>query len=133
MEIYSTSVRIQSNYERIWTRKSYVFKSSSCGNTKTRLIRHQEKKSFSFLYSLVHSLTRFPLYTYLFTRSMKKCKLQQADHCLKSIRIWSFSSPYFLVLRFNMEIYFLSGHIQSECGEMRTRKTPNTDTFQAVD
>ena len=24
------------------------------------------------------------------------------------------------------------GDIQSECGKMRTRKTPNTDTFQAV-
>ena len=28
--------------------------------------------------------------------------------------------------------YFVSLRIQSECGKIRTRKTPNTDTFQAV-
>ena len=31
-----------------------------------------------------------------------------------------------------MERYGVSLRIQSECGEMRTRKTPNKDTFLAV-
>ena len=29
-------------------------------------------------------------------------------------------------------IFSVSLHIQSECGKIRTRKTPNTDTFRAV-
>ena len=38
-------------------------------------------------------------------------------HCMKSVRIWSSSGPY---------------SIQSECGKIRTRITPDTDTFYAV-
>ena len=37
-------------------------------------------------------------------------------HCVKSVRIWSSFNPYF----------------QFDCGRIRTRKTPNTDTFHAV-
>ena len=32
----------------------------------------------------------------------------------------------------SMERYGLSLHFQSECGKIRTRKAPNTDTFHAV-
>ena len=32
----------------------------------------------------------------------------------------------------NTEIYPINLRIQSECGEIRTRKTPNTDAFYAV-
>ena len=32
----------------------------------------------------------------------------------------------------NTESYRVSLHIQFECGKIRTRKTPETDTFQAV-
>ena len=42
-------------------------------------------------------------------------------HCVKSIRIRSYSSPYGVSYR-----------IQFECGKIRTRITPNTDTFYAV-
>ena len=31
-----------------------------------------------------------------------------------------------------MEIYSVNLRIQSECGKIRTRKTPNTDNFHAV-
>ena len=48
------------------------------------------------------------------------------------VRIWRFSSPYFPVFRLNTERYRESLRIQSECGKIRTRKTPNTDTFYAV-
>ena len=40
--------------------------------------------------------------------------------------------PYFSAFGLNMERYGVSLRIQSECGEIRTRITPNTDTFDAV-
>ena len=46
-------------------------------------------------------------------------------HCVKSVRIRSYSGPHFPV--FGLDI-----RIQSECWKMRTRITPNTDTFHAV-
>ena len=53
-------------------------------------------------------------------------------HYVKSVRIRSFSSPYFPAFRLHTERYEVSVRSQSECGQIRTRKTPNTDTFQAV-
>ena len=52
---------------------------------------------------------------------------------MKSVRIWSFSSPYFPAFGLNTERYKISLHTESKCGKIRTRKTPNTDTFHAVD
>ena len=47
-------------------------------------------------------------------------------HCVKSVRIWSFSGPHFphldLKKRDNTDT----------CGKIRARKTPNTDTFHTV-
>ena len=43
-------------------------------------------------------------------------------HCVKRVHIRSFSGPYFTEY----------GEIQSECGKIQTRKTPNTGTFHAV-
>ena len=52
---------------------------------------------------------------------------------MKSVRIWSFLSPYFLVrIRIEYEEKRLSHRIQPKCGEIRARKTPNTDTFHSV-
>ena len=53
-------------------------------------------------------------------------------HCIKSVRIWSFSGSYFHASGPNTERYEVSLHIQSKCEKIRTRETPNTDTFQAV-
>ena len=53
-------------------------------------------------------------------------------HCVKSVCIRSSSGPYFPAFGMNTERYGVSFHIQSECGKIRTRKTPNTDTFDAV-
>ena len=50
-------------------------------------------------------------------------------HCAKSVRYWSFSGLYFGL---NTQRYGASLRIQSECGKIRTRKTPNKDTFHAV-
>ena len=46
---------------------------------------------------------------------------------VKSVRIRSFPGLYFPAFGLNTARYFLSFLIQSECGKMRTRKTPNTD------
>ena len=59
--------------------------------------------------------------------------LQKNTHYLKSVRIRCFSGPYFPVFGLNTERYRVSLHIQSEYGKIRTRKTPNTDTFNAAD
>ena len=53
-------------------------------------------------------------------------------HCAESVRIRSFSGPYFLVFRLNTERYSVSFRIQSEWGKIWVRSTPDTDTFHAV-
>ena len=52
--------------------------------------------------------------------------------CEKSVCIPSFCDPYFSTFGVNTETYGVSFHIQSECGKIRTRKTPNTGTSYAV-
>ena len=54
------------------------------------------------------------------------------QHCVKSVRIWSYSDPHFPAFGLNSERYGVSLHIQSECGKMLTRITANTDTFHAA-
>ena len=58
--------------------------------------------------------------------------LERACHCVKSVRIRSYSGPHFPAFGLNTERYGVSLRIQSECGKMRTRITPNTDTVYAV-
>ena len=53
-------------------------------------------------------------------------------HCVKSVRIWSCYGPHFPAFGLNTERYSVSLRIQSECGKMRTRLTPNTEFFYAV-
>ena len=54
-------------------------------------------------------------------------------HCVKSARrIRSYSGPYFPAFGLNTDRYGVSLHIQSECGKIRTKITPNTDTLQAL-
>ena len=60
------------------------------------------------------------------------CILAIGNHCVKSIHIQGLSGPYFPAFGLNTERYRVSLHIQSKCGKIQTRKTPNTDTFQAV-
>ena len=55
--------------------------------------------------------------------------LEDVIHCVKTIRIWSYSGPQFPAFGLKMEKCRVSLRIQSECGKMWTRKTPNTDTF----
>ena len=51
------------------------------------------------------------------------------SHCVKSIRICSFPGLYFPTFGLNTERHSVSLGIPSECGNIRTRKTPNTDYF----
>ena len=53
-------------------------------------------------------------------------------HCVKRVRIWSYSGAYFPAFGLNTERYSVSLHSQSECGKIRSRISPNMDTFQAV-
>ena len=53
-------------------------------------------------------------------------------HCVKGVRIQSYSGPHFSVFGLHMERYAVSVRIQSLCGKMRTRITPNTGNFHAV-
>ena len=53
-------------------------------------------------------------------------------HCVKSACIWSYSGPYFPVFGLNTERKGVSLRIQSKCGKLRTRITPNTDSFYTV-
>ena len=51
---------------------------------------------------------------------------------VKSLRIRSYSDPHFPTFGLDMERNSVSLRIQSECRKIRTRITPNTDTFYAV-
>ena len=53
-------------------------------------------------------------------------------HCPKSVLIRDYSGPHVPAFGLNTERYGVSLCIQSKCGKMRTRITPNTDTFHAV-
>ena len=53
-------------------------------------------------------------------------------HYVKSVRIWSYSGPHFPAFGLNTERYTASLRIQSKCGNMPTRITPNTENFNRV-
>ena len=50
-------------------------------------------------------------------------------HCVKRVRVRSFFWSVFFRIQTN---YGDIQSIQSECGKIRTRKTPNKDTFHKV-
>ena len=53
-------------------------------------------------------------------------------HCAKCVGIRSYSGPYCPAFGLNMERYGVSLRNQSKCGKIRTRITPNMDTFHSV-
>ena len=63
---------------------------------------------------------------------LAKSPIFESPHLVKSARIRSFSGPYFSAFGLNTERYEVSLRIRSEFGEMRTRKTSNTDPFHAL-
>ena len=70
----------------------------------------------------------------IFTEKILQGKLQflcSTSHCVKRARTWSYSGPYFSTFGLNTERYGMFLPIQSKCRKIRTRITPNTDTFYA--
>ena len=57
-------------------------------------------------------------------------ELINGKHCVKLVRIQSYSGPHFPAFGLNTERYGLSLRIQSECGKMRI--TPNMDAFYTM-
>ena len=53
-------------------------------------------------------------------------------YCMKSVHVWIYCGPYFRAVGRNMERYGVSLRIYSECGKIRARITPNTNTFNTV-
>ena len=66
----------------------------------------------------------------VFLNFLMKCLMNL--HYVKSVRICIYSGPHFSAFGLNMERYEVSLCIQSECGKMHTRITPNADTFYTV-
>ena len=60
------------------------------------------------------------------------CADCNVNYCAKSVLIRSYSGPNFPAFGLNTERYGVSFRIESECGKMWTRATPNTDTFYTV-
>ena len=50
----------------------------------------------------------------------------------ESVRIRSFSGPYFPAFGLTTERYSVSLQIKSQCGKIQARKSPNKDSFHAV-
>ena len=50
----------------------------------------------------------------------------------QTVNVYSFGSMKLLILIRNKRLYGVSLRIQSECGKIRTRITPNMDTFRPV-
>ena len=56
----------------------------------------------------------------------------QTMYCVKSVSVWSYTGSYFPGFRLNTERYQLYLRIQSESRKIRSRITPNRDTFHLV-
>ena len=52
--------------------------------------------------------------------------------CTKNCPYSVFSAPYVSTFGLNTNIYRVNLPVQSECGKIRTRKTPSMDTFHAA-
>ena len=62
---------------------------------------------------------------------MNRCFKGVSVHCVKSVCM-GFPGLYFPAFGLNTENYRVNLRIQSEYKKMRTRKTPNMDTFYTV-
>ena len=77
--------------------------------------------------------TNSDLFTHLSKTKIYKIYIcNKIYHYVKSVRIRSFSGPCFPAFGLNTERYEVYLRTQSECGKIRTRKTPNADTFHAI-
>ena len=82
--------------------------------------------------NLPKRLTRLEIYKSQFAFSPLSSFNDEKVYYVQGVSIRSFYGLYFPAFGLNTEAYSVSLHIQSERGKIRTRKTPNTDTFHAV-
>ena len=99
------------------------------------------KYNFTFIIVILTLNQNFKVYPTCNTRLKRRITVNEAlnqvsFHQHLSLRKNSprleFSGPYFPTFRLNTERYSVSLRIQSKCRKIRTRITPNTDTFHAV-
>ena len=67
----------------------------------------------------------------LFSPNARKYRSEKLRKLLRFKKLLRFC-PYFPAFGLNTERYRVSLPIQSKCGKIRTRKTPNTNNFHAV-
>ena len=85
----------------------------------------EETDSLLFTFILRHVRQNFGTRTWSRTAIFQKLSNP-------GVLIRSFPGPYFLPFVLNTERYGVFLRTQTECRKIRTRKTPNTDTFYAV-
>ena len=106
----------------------------------TRFIQYRQIRMHLFFILLLFTYLLFLLFCshanliLVFKSTEPKAQnfVQLFLHCVKNVRIRSYSGTYFPTFGLNMERYEVSLRIQSECGKIRNRITANTDTFYAV-
>ena len=79
--------------------------------------------------SQLHSPEIFLSYKNKFENKIIPPFFKRARQHVKNFRIQSFSGPYIPAYRLNTKIDKVNLRIQFKCGKIRTRKTPNMDTF----
>ena len=97
-------------------------------------VKFQTSSYISVVLWVMHGdiILNLGLCDYIVCRKFTVLILVWSLYCVKSLRIRNFSDPNFPAFGLNTERYGVSLRIQSECGKIRTRKTPNTDTFYAA-
>ena len=68
----------------------------------------------------------------LLAKIEKVLKFLYLSHNIRSVRIQGYSGPHFPSFGLNTKRYGESLRIEFKCGKMRTRITPNMNTFHAV-
>ena len=121
---YSVSLRVQSECGKIRTKKNAKYGQFSLVKCMIVSFRLRFKNWYLSLREKEPILKRDFCNT-----KVQFALAYTTKHCLKSVRIRSFSGPYFLAFWLNKKRFSVSLHIQSECGKIRIRNTPSTDNF----
>ena len=104
----------QTNHVKIF---EGIFRKSTTWIWKS-LIKHRSRNCLNCLEKLL-----WPHFD-IIIKSLKKNKLSKfsLSHCVKSVRIQSFSGPFFPAFGLNKERYGVSLRVQFECGKKGSEK-----------
>ena len=111
-------LEISRKFEQRW---NYPHALGAIDKKHVRVVKSNNGGSYFYNYKHTSSITLLAI-----VGSKYECLYADA-HCLKSVRIRSYSGPHFPAFGLNTERYGVSLRIQSELGKIRTRITPNTD------